>query len=106
LLQSSDYGRVIFVSTGAGVVQGRAYWGTYSFSKAGLESMARVYAAENEKTKLRVNIIDPGGVRTDMRSSAKPGEDPMSLPAPEDITQSFLELASPQCDLQGQVIRI
>ena len=104
LLQASDAGRAIFVSTGTSVVKGRAYWGTYSLSKAALESMAHVYAAENEKTNLRINVINPGGVRTDMRASAKPGEDPMSLPAPEDITDVFLELASPECKKHGEVV--
>lgn len=106
LLQASDAGRVLFVSTGEGVVKGRAYWGTYSISKAALESMARVYAAENEKTNLRVNIIDPNCVRTDMRASAKPGEDPMSLPHPDDIMDKFLELAAPECQNQGEIIRL
>lgn len=106
LLKASPAGRVIFVSTGAGVVEGRAYWGTYSLSKAALESMARVYAAETEKTRLRVNMLDPGGVRTDMRASAKPGEDPMTLPAPEEITDAFLELAAEFCQHHGEVIRI
>lgn len=106
LLQASDSGRVILVSTGAGVVSGRAYWGTYSMSKAALESMARVYAEENAGTKLRVNVIDPGAVRTDMRASAKPGEDPMSLPAPEDVTDIFLDLASEDCELHGEVVQI
>jgi NAD(P)-dependent dehydrogenase (short-subunit alcohol dehydrogenase family) len=106
LLRASDTGRVIFVSTGAGVTQGRAYWGTYSISKAALESMARVYADETSKTNLRVNIIDPGCVRTDMRAAAKPGEDPMTLPHPDDITGPFLELASADCQKHGDVIRI
>lgn len=105
-LQTSEGGRVIFVSTGAGVVKGRAYWGAYSVSKAGLESMAQVYAEENEKTNLRVNVIDPGGVRTDMRKAAKPGEDPMRLPHPDAITDIFLELASRDCSRHGEVIRI
>jgi NAD(P)-dependent dehydrogenase (short-subunit alcohol dehydrogenase family) len=104
LLQASDAGRAIFVSTGKGVVEGRAYWGTYSLSKAALESMARVYAAENEKTNLRINIVDPGAVRTGMRSSAKPGEDPMNLPVPEDITGVFLDLASVNCTKHGEVV--
>ncbi len=106
LLQKSEAGRVIFVSTSKGVVKGRAYWGTYSISKAALESMARVYAAENEQSNLRVNIIDPGAVRTDMRASAMPGEDPMTLPAPEDITALFLDLASSNCVQHGEIIRI
>lgn len=104
LLQASDAGRVIFVSTGQSVVHGRAYWGTYSLSKAALESMARIYAAENEKTKLRINIIDPGAVRTDMRAAAKPGEDPMSLPHPDEIVDMFLDLASPECTKHGEVL--
>lgn len=106
LLQASDHGRAMFVSTGAGVVDGRAYWGTYSVSKAALESMVRVYAAETAKTNLRVNLIDPGGVRTDMRASAKPGEDPMSLPHPDNIVGTFLDLASTDCTLHGQIVQV
>lgn len=106
LLQASSAGRVIFVSTSAEVVKGRAYWGTYSVSKAALESMAQVYAAETAKTNIRVNIIDPGGVRTDMRKAAKPGEDPASLPAPEEIVGTFLELSSLNCQKHGEVVRV
>lgn len=106
LLQASDTGRAIFVSTSEEVVGGRAYWGTYSISKAALESMVRVYAAENEKTNLRVNIVDPGAVRTDMRASAKPGEDPMSLPHPDDIVNVFLDLASSSCAKHGEVVNV
>jgi len=106
LLQASEAGRAIFVTTGQGIVKGRAYWGTYAVSKAALETMAHVYATENEQTNLRVNLIDPGTVRTDMRAKVKPGEDPMSLPAPEEITGKFLELASADCELHGEVIHI
>lgn len=105
LLQNSDAGRVIFVSTGSGVVKGRAYWGTYSISKAALESMARVYADETRQTNMRVNLVDPGAIRTDMRASAVPGEDPMSLPAPEDIVGVFLDLASTECQKHGEVVQ-
>ena len=106
LLQISDAGRVIFVSTGSGVVKGRAYWGTYSVSKAALESMARVYADENRQTNLRVNLVDPGTVRTDMRASAVPGEDPMSLPHPDDITGAFIDLAVSDCQKQGEIVQL
>ncbi len=105
LLQKSEAGRVIFVSTGADIVKGHAYWGSYAVSKAALETMARIYAAENEKKSLKVNIIDPVRVRTDMRASAKPGEDPMSLPHPDDITNVFLDLASPDCQVNGETLR-
>lgn len=104
LLQASDAGRAMFVTTGAGVVKGRAYWGTYSISKAALESMVRVYADENRQTNLKINMIDPGAVRTDMRASAVPGENPMTLPTPEDIAETFLELASPNCQKHGEIV--
>lgn len=104
LLRASDAGRAIFVSTSAGVTAGRAYWGAYAVSKAALETLVATYAAETEKTNLRVNIVDPGQVRTAMRAQAKPGEDPMALPAPEEITDVFVELASPACTLHGQRI--
>jgi len=106
LLRASPNGRAIFVSTGAGVTHGRAYWGAYSVSKAGLESMAQVYADETKETNLRVNVIDPGAVRTEMRKSAKPGENPMSLPAPEETTQGFLNLAADGCTKHGEIIRL
>lgn len=104
LLQASDAGRAMFVTTGAGVVKGRAYWGTYSISKAALESMARVYADENRQTNLRVNLIDPNCVRTDMRASAVPGENPETLPHPDEIVGAFLELASAQCQKHGEIV--
>lgn len=104
LLRAAPAGRAIFVSTGPGVVKGRAYWGAYAVSKAALETLARVYAAETEQTKVRVNVIDPGSVRTAMRANAKPGEDPMTLPAPEEITDIFVELAKDACARHGQTL--
>lgn len=104
LLRASDAGRAIFVTSGA--AEGpRAYWGAYAASKAGLESLARSYAAETEKTNLRVNILDPGRVRTKMRADAYPGEDPMTLPAPDDVVDAFLNLADPQNSVHGQRVR-
>jgi len=106
LLSASDSGRAIFVTTGAGVVKGRGYWGAYSISKAALESMVRVYADECADKNLRVNMIDPNVVRTDMRKAAKPGENPQSIPAPDDVVGTFLDLAAASCDLHGEIIRL
>lgn len=106
LLKASDAGRAIFVSTSSSVTKGRAYWGAYSISKAALESMVRVYAEETANTNVRVNMIDPGAVRTNMRKSAKPGEDPKTLPSPEDITTEFINLAASTCDQHGEIIRL
>jgi NAD(P)-dependent dehydrogenase (short-subunit alcohol dehydrogenase family) len=97
---------VIFVTTGASVVAGRADWGLYGATKAALEAMTRAYAGETSNTKIRVNLVDPGGVRTDMRAKAKPGEDPQTLPAPDDITGIFLDLVSPEITKTGQTFQV
>lgn len=105
LLRASDAGRVIFVTSGA--AEGyRAYWGAYAASKAGLESLARSYKAETDQAKIRVNIVDPGRVRTKMRAEAFPGEDPQTLPIPADITDLFLELADPACVRHGERVHV
>lgn len=91
LLRTSDAGRAMFVTSG--VTEGAyAYWGAYSTSKSALESMVKIYAAENKKTNICANLIDPGVVRTRMRAQAMPGEDPETLPEPESITDIFVQL--------------
>ncbi|TDQ78492.1 NAD(P)-dependent dehydrogenase (short-subunit alcohol dehydrogenase family) [Dongia mobilis] len=103
LLRQSPAGRVIFVTSGA--ARGpRAYWGTYAVSKAALEMLAGIYAREVEQSNLRVNLIDPGRARTRMRARAYPGEDPMSLKAPDEITQAFVDLASADFSGNGQLV--
>ena len=103
LLRLSDAGRALFVTSGA--AQGAVpYWGVYATSKAALETMVKVYAAEVAKTAIRVNLVDPGAIRTAMRAEAFPGEDPMTLKPPEDITQVFVDLASPDETRTGQVV--
>jgi len=106
LLKQSAAGRVLLVTTAKSVVHGRAYWGTYSISKAALESMARVYADEVRQTNIKVNLIDPGVARTNMRAGVAPGEDPMSIPAPEDIMDQFLYAVSDECSHHGQIIQV
>ncbi len=104
LLRASDAGRAIFVSSGvAGFV--KPYWGAYAVSKAALEMMVKIYAAETARTNVRANLIDPGAVRTAMRAAAFPGEDPMTLPEPDAITDLFVELAEPACERTGEVVR-
>ena len=103
LLRASDAGRAIFVTSTVGH-QARAFWGTYAVSKAGLEMTAGIYAEETKKTNIRVNMINPGGTRTDMRADAMPGENPETVKSPEAINHLFLELASPAYDKTGQMI--
>ena len=104
LLRASDAGRAIFTVSGLGI-HATAYWGAYSVSKAALIMLARTYAAETEKTNLRVNMISPGPVNTDMLSHAFPGGyQGGDLRQPEDIAPLFLELASPACRKHGEIV--
>jgi NAD(P)-dependent dehydrogenase (short-subunit alcohol dehydrogenase family) len=87
----------------SGAAQGmRAYWGAYAVSKAALEMLAMTYAAETQKTNLRVNLLDPGRTRTAMRAAAYPGEDPLTLPPPEHVCDLMVELASAECKRHGE----
>jgi len=104
LLRAAAAARVILVSSGA--AQGaRPYWGAYAVSKAGLEAMGRAWAAESEQTNMRINLLDPGAVATAMRAAAYPGEDPASLPTPQDIAPAFIRLLSPDCPHHGALLK-
>jgi NAD(P)-dependent dehydrogenase (short-subunit alcohol dehydrogenase family) len=102
LLRASDAGRAIFVSSGA-AQKCTAYWGPYSVSKAALEALARTYAAETVNTPVRVMLVNPGPLRTRMRASAMPGEDPETLKTPEDLAPHILRLASPDWGETGKL---
>ena len=101
LLRAAPAGRAVLVTSGA-ALGARPYWGAYAVSKAGLESMGRAWAAESEQTNLRINLLDPGAVATAMRAAAYPGEDPASLPGPQEIAPAFLRLLSPDCPYHGE----
>lgn len=103
LLRAAPAGRAILVTSGA-AVGSRPFWGPYAATKAGLEALGRSWAGESEQTNLRINMINPGGTATGMRASAFPGEDPASLPQPEDIAPAFLALLAEDCPWHGAVI--
>ena len=67
--------------------------------------MAQTWAAELEKTKVRVNIVDPGRLRTDLRAQAYPGENPETLPPPDAVSDTFVELASAEYAGNGQIVQ-
>jgi NAD(P)-dependent dehydrogenase (short-subunit alcohol dehydrogenase family) len=95
LLEKSSDASVIFTTSGVGRV-GRAYWGAYAVSKFGVEGLAQVLAHEYEGNEaLRINLVNPGATRTDMRATAYPGEDPATLKRPEDVTGPYLWLLGP-----------
>jgi NAD(P)-dependent dehydrogenase (short-subunit alcohol dehydrogenase family) len=103
LLRASSAGRAIFV-TCAQARTGKPFWGGYAASKAALEALVMAYAAETRRTALRVNLIDPGVMRTRLRASAYPGEDASRLPEPAALTEAFVALAEAACTDHGQLI--
>jgi NAD(P)-dependent dehydrogenase (short-subunit alcohol dehydrogenase family) len=95
LLRAAPDASVLFTSSGVGK-RGRAYWGAYAVSKFAVEGLTQVLAQETENhTRVRVNIIDPGKVRTSMRRQAYPSEAQESLPTPESLTGPYLALLGP-----------
>ena len=104
VLRAVEAGRAIFVGSGAGR-GARPYWGGYAVSKAGQETMALSWAAETARTRLRVNVVDPGGTRTAMRAAAYPGEDPETLKPPDALGDIFVDLAAADCTRHGEVVR-
>lgn len=103
LLRRSDAGRVLFVTSGA-AQKHTPYWGAYAVSKAALEMMALTYAAECAPTPIKVNLINPGPMRTAMRKKAMPGEDPATLPLPEDMAPKIVEMLSADYTQNGVVL--
>lgn len=93
LLFESPNASLINVSSSVGR-RGKGFWGAYAASKFGLEGLTQVLADELESSNVRVNSVNPGGTRTEMREEAYPHEDPMILPTPDDIVPVFLYLAS------------
>jgi NAD(P)-dependent dehydrogenase (short-subunit alcohol dehydrogenase family) len=89
----SEGGSIINVTSGVSI-EGRAEWGAYSVSKFGVEGLTQILAAELEDRGIRVNSVDPGGMRTEMRAAAYPDEDPATRITPEENTGVFLYLAS------------
>jgi NAD(P)-dependent dehydrogenase (short-subunit alcohol dehydrogenase family) len=86
-------GSIVNVTSGVSI-EGRAEWGAYSVSKFGVEGLTQILAAELKDRGIRVNSVDPGGMRTEMRAAAYPDEDPTTRITPEENTAVFLYLAS------------
>ena len=104
LLRASDAGRAVFITSGVGSrAQMNAYMGPYAISKAALDALARTYAAETLNTSnVRVMIANPGPLRTRMRASLMPGEDPETLRTPEDFAPKVVALCQPDSLLTGK----
>jgi NAD(P)-dependent dehydrogenase (short-subunit alcohol dehydrogenase family) len=92
VFQARGYGRVVFTTSAAGLY-GNFGQANYAAAKAGLEAMIACYGDEMANTPVRACLVNPGPMRTQMRKVAFPGEDPMTLPAPEEIVPLMLDLA-------------
>lgn len=101
ILRLSPAGRVLFMTSNA-AQNCRAYWGPYSVSKAALEALAKTYAHEVQSTPVRVNLLNPGRMRTRMRAKAYPGEDENTLPPPEAIVPLALSLLTEDVTANGE----
>jgi NAD(P)-dependent dehydrogenase (short-subunit alcohol dehydrogenase family) len=102
LLKQSDAGRAVFV-TSAAASKASAYLAPYAASKAALETLARAWAQETAATSIRVNLFDPGPIRTRMRASVFPGEDPMTLDTPEQAAEFILPMCAPDWSETGKL---
>lgn len=102
LLQAAPAARAVFVTSGA-ASKCRAFWGPYSATKAALDALARTYAAETERTAIRVNLFNPGPIRTAMRAQAMPGEDPARLEPPEGPAAAILAMCLPGVTETGRL---
>src|SRR5579862_7170480 len=95
LLYKSPDASVVFNSSGVGR-KAKAYWGAYAVSKCGVEALSLLLADETEFRKtLRVNTLNPGPTRTEMRRVAYPAEDQEKLLTPDDVAPAFLYLLGP-----------
>lgn len=101
LLRASPAARVLFITSNI-TRSIRGYWGPYAVSKAGLEVLALTYAAETEKTNVKVNLLNPGAMRTRMRAEAYPGEDPEKQTDPAKLAPKILKLLTPEFKKTGR----
>jgi NAD(P)-dependent dehydrogenase (short-subunit alcohol dehydrogenase family) len=101
LLQKSDAGRAVFITSGA-AHKAIAYMGPYAASKAALDTLVRVWANETATTNIRANLFSPGPIRTRMRATVMPGEDPMTLDTPEHVAEFIVPMCAPSFNESGK----
>ena len=105
LLRASPAGRAIF-ATCIAARESEPYWAPYAASKAALEALVKSYAEEVAQSTLRVNLVDPGPMRTALRFAAFPFEERDKIKPPEDATEAFVALAEESCTENGALITL
>jgi NAD(P)-dependent dehydrogenase (short-subunit alcohol dehydrogenase family) len=95
LLRAADDASVVFTADRVGR-RGLAYWGAFAAAKFGIEGLTQVLAEETrDSTRIRVNSLDPGILRTAQRRQLYPGEDPNTLPTTDVAVPAYLWLLGP-----------
>lgn len=102
LLRQSDAGRALFMTSGV-ASKFTPYWGAYTVSKAALQALVATYAGELAQTRAKANLINPGPIRTRMRAQAMPGEDPETLPPPEELAPHILRMLAAEYAGNGEL---
>jgi NAD(P)-dependent dehydrogenase (short-subunit alcohol dehydrogenase family) len=92
----------VFITSGA-ATSARAYRAPYSVSKAALDVLVRTYAEETSSTSVRVNLFNPGPTGTRMRAQVMPGEDPATLPGPDEVAAKIVDLCLPHFTETGKL---
>ncbi len=103
-LRQSDSGRAVFV-TDVHAREAVAYWGPYGASKAAAEHLVLAWAAETVGSSLKVNLFDPGPMRTRLRAAALPGEDPLTVPEPMAAARALVGLCGTADVPHGALVR-
>ena len=104
LLSASDNPRAVFLTDG-NVSDAKPFWSAYGASKAALNHLVLTWAAELQKTPIRVNLYDPGKVASRLRKTAMPGEDQALLCQAEEVVPQLAKLLSASENRHGMLIR-
>lgn len=102
LLRSAEAARIVFMTANS-TDKCKPFWGPYSTSQAGLQALVKTWAAECEKTTMRINMLSPGPMRTAMRAQAMPGEDPEAIAHPSEISGALMHLVDVNLRENGQI---
>ncbi len=105
LLAVAEAGRAVFV-TDRRASAPLAYWGAYGATKAGMQHLVLSWADETRDSRLRINLFDPGVVATRLRATAMPGENPSTLPRPEDVAPALARLCLPGETRHGELVKV
>jgi NAD(P)-dependent dehydrogenase (short-subunit alcohol dehydrogenase family) len=96
LVADAPDGAIVFTAE-THAFQPAAYWGAFAVSKAGLGTLAAIWADECEQAgKPRFHVVVPGPVASPQRARSHPGEDQAALPAPEAVANAYLRLLGPE----------